>query len=135
MAKVSNAYAEATTLKVSVVSGKAYGAAMAAFGAGNADVTYAYPEAVISPIAPVAAVEFLWHDKLKGAANLSEERNKLAAQYADENASAFDAASKGCVDGIISADEARGKIIAVLELMNGKRMTKRLPKKHSNMPF
>ncbi len=135
MAKVSNAYAEATTLKVSVVSGRAYGAAMAAFGAGNADVTYAYPEAVISPIAPVAAVEFLWHDKLKGAANLSEERNKLAAQYADENASAFDAASKGCVDGIISADEARGKIIAVLELMNGKRMTKRLPKKHSNMPF
>ena len=135
MAKVSNAYAEATTLKVSVVSGKAYGAAMAAFGAGNADVTYAYPEAVISPIAPVAAVEFLWHDKLKGAANLSDERNKLAAQYADENASAFDAASKGCVDGIISADEARGKIIAVLELMNGKRMTKRLPKKHSNMPF
>ncbi len=135
MAKVSNAYAEATTLKVSVVSGKAYGAAMAAFGAGNADVTYAYPEAVISPIAPVAAVEFLWHDKLKGAANLSEERNKLAAQYADENASAFDAASKGCVDGIISANEARGKIIAVLELMNGKRMTKRLPKKHSNMPF
>lgn len=135
MAKVSNAYAEATTLKVSVVSGRAYGVAMAAFGAGNADVTYAYPEAVISPIAPVAAVEFLWHDKLKGAANLSEERNKLAAQYADENASAFDAASKGCVDGIISADEARGKIIAVLELMNGKRMTKRLPKKHSNMPF
>ncbi len=135
MAKVSNAYAEATTLKVSVVSGRAYGAAMAAFGAGNADVTYAYPEAVISPIAPVAAVEFLWHDKLKGAANLSDERNKLAAQYADENASAFDAASKGCVDGIISADEARGKIIAVLELMNGKRMTKRLPKKHSNMPF
>ena len=131
MAKVSNAYAEATTLKVSVVSGKAYGAAMAAFVAGNA----AYPEAAISPIAPVAAVEFLWHDKLKGAANLSEERNKLAAQYADENASAFDAASKGCVDGIISADEARGKIIAVLELMNGKRMTKRLPKKHSNMPF
>ena len=135
MAKVSNAYAEATTLKVSVVSGKAYGAAMAAFGAGNADVTYAYPEAVIAPIAPVAAVEFLWHDKLKGAANLSEERNKLAAQYADENASAFDAAAKGCVDGIISAEEARAKIIAILELMNGKRMTKRLPKKHSNMPF
>lgn len=135
MAKVSNAYAEATSLKVSVVSGKAYGAAMAAFGAGNADVTYAYPEAVISPIAPVAAVEFLWHDKLKGASDLAAERNKLAAQYADENASAFDAAAKGCVDGIISAEEARGKIIAVLELMNGKRMTKRLPKKHSNMPF
>ena len=36
---------------------------------------------------------------------------------------------------IITSDEARAKIVAVLELMAGKRMTKRLPKKHSNMPF
>ena len=135
MAKIANAYAEATTLKISVVTGKAYGAAMAALGAGNADVTYAYPEAVISPIAPVAAVEFLWHDKLKGAKDLTEERNKLAEQYADENASAFDAAEKGCVDDIVTAEEARAKIQAALEAMSGKRMTKRLPKKHSNMPF
>lgn len=135
MAKVASAYAEATTLKISLVSGKAYGAAMAAFGAANADVTYAYPDAVISPIAPVTAVEFLWHDKLKGAQNLTEERNKLAAQYADENAAAFDAAAKGCIDGVIAPEEARGKIQSALEAMAGKRMNKRLPKKHSNMPF
>ena len=135
MAKISGVYAETTSLKVSVVSGKAYGAAMAAFGAGNADVTYAYPEAVIAPLAPVAAVEFLWHDKLKGASDLAAERNKLAEKYADESASAFDAAAKGCIDGIVTAEEARAKILAVIELMNGKRMTKRLPKKHSNMPF
>lgn len=135
MAKLANAYAEATTLKVSLVAGKAYGAAMAALGAGNADVTYAYADAVISPVAPVTAVEFLWHDKLKGAADLAAERNKLAVQYADENASAFDAAEKNCVDDIITTEEARAKIQAVLEVMAGKRMTKRLPKKHSNMPF
>lgn len=135
MAKISGVYAETTSLKISVVSGKAYGAAMAAFGAGNADVTYAYPDAVIAPVAPVAAVEFLWHDKLKGASDLTAERNKLAEKYSDENASAFDAAAKGCIDGIISAEEARARIVADLELMNGKRMTKRLPKKHSNMPF
>ncbi|MDE5860354.1 MAG: carboxyl transferase, partial [Oscillospiraceae bacterium] len=123
MAKISGVYAETTSLKISVVSGKAYGAAMAAFGAGNADVTYAYPDSVIAPIAPVAAVEFLWHDKLKGASDLAAERNKLAEKYADENASAFDAAAKGCIDGIISAEEARAKIVSVLELMNGKRMT------------
>lgn len=135
MAKVANAYAEATTLKISMVTGKAYGAAMAALGAGNADVTYAYLDAVISPIAPVTAVEFLCHDKLKGASDLTAERNKLAAQYADENASAFDAAAKNCVDDIITAEEAREKILSVLEVMSGKRMNKRLPKKHSNMPF
>ncbi len=135
MAKLANAYAEATTLKVSLVAGKAYGAAMAALGAGNADVTYAYADAVISPVAPVTAVEFLWHDKLKGASDLAAERNKLAVQYADENASAFDAAAKNCIDDIITAEEARIKVQAVLEVMAGKRMTKRLPKKHSNMPF
>ncbi len=135
MAKLASAYAEATTLKISVVTGKAYGAAMAALGAGNADITYAYPDAVISPIAPVTAVEFLWHDKLKGASDLAAERNKLAAQYADENASAFDAAAKNCVDDIITAEETREKVQAALEVMAGKRMNKRLPKKHSNMPF
>ena len=135
MAKLANAYAEATTLKISLVAGKAYGAAMAALGAGNADITYAYADAVISPVAPVTAVEYLWHDKLKGATDLAAERNKLADQYADENASAFDAAAKNCVDDIITAEEARVKVQAALEVMAGKRMTKRLPKKHSNMPF
>ncbi len=135
MAKLANAYAEATTLKITLVAGKAYGAAMAAFGAGNADVTYAYADAVISPVAPVTAVEFLWHDKLKGATDLTAERNKLAVQYADENSSAFDAAAKNCVDDIVTAEEARTKIQSALEIMAGKRMNKRLPKKHSNMPF
>ncbi len=135
MAKLASAYAEATTLKISLVTGNAYGAAMAALGAGNADVTYAYADAVISPVAPVTAVEFMWHDKLKGAVDLAAERNKLATQYADEYASAFDAAAKNCVDDIITADEARNKVISVLEVMAGKRMNKRLPKKHSNMPF
>lgn len=135
IAKLANAYAEATSLKITVVSGKAYGSAMVALACGNADVTYAYPNAVISPVAPVTAVEFLSHDKLKGAENVAALREKLAADYADEEASAFAAADKGCVDEIITPDNARAKIISVLELMAGKRMNKRLPKKHSNMPF
>ncbi len=135
IAKLASAYAEATTLKISIVTGKAYGSAMVVFGAGNADVTYAYADSVISPISPVAAVEFLMHDELKGAKDLTAKRNELASKYADENASAFDAASKGCVTDIITSAEARAKIASALEVMAGKRMNKRLPKKHSNMPF
>ena len=135
IAKLANAYAEATTLKVSVVTGKAYGSAMVALGTANADMTFAYPDAVIAPVAPVTAVEFLMHDKLKGAKDVKAEREKLAAEYAENDASAFAAAEKNCVNEIITADEARNKIAAVLELMAGKRLTKRLPKKHSNMPF
>lgn len=135
LAKLANAYAEATTLKISVVTGKAYGSAMVALGTANADMTFAYPDAVISPLAPVTAVEFLWHDKLKGAADVKAERTKLAADYAETEASAFAAAEKNCVDEIITSDEARAKVVSVLELMAGKRLNKRLPKKHSNMPF
>ena len=135
IAKLANAYAEATTLKVSVVTGKAYGSAMVALGTANADMTFAYPDAVIAPVAPVTAVEFLMHDKLKGAKDVKAEREKLAAEYAENDASAFAAAEKNCVNEIITADEARNKIAAVLELMAGKILTKRLLKKHSNMPF
>lgn len=135
LAKLANAYAEATTVKVSVVTGNAIGSAMVALGTANADMTFAYPNAVISPVAPVMAAEFLYHDKLKGAADVKAERNKIAAEYAENEASAFAAAEKGCVDAVITSDEARAKVQSVLELMAGKRLNKRLPKKHSNMPF
>ena len=108
---------------------------MVAFGTANADMTFAYPDAVISPLAPVTAVEFLWHDKLKGVSDVKAERNKLAAEYAENEASAFVAAEKNCVDEIIASDETRAKITGVIDVMAGKRMMKRLPKKHSNMPF
>lgn len=50
-AKVSHAYAEATTAKVTVIVGKAYGPVyIAAAGkSAGADVVLAWPEAVISP--------------------------------------------------------------------------------------
>ena len=86
-------------------------------------------------MAPETAVEFLWHDKLKGAADVKAERTRLAAEYAETEASAFAAAAKGCVDEVISSEEARDKLISAAELMAGKRLNKRLPKKHSNMPF
>ncbi len=135
LAKLASAYAEATTLKISVVTGKAYGSAMTALGTANADMTFAYPDAVIAPLAPLTAVEFLMHDKLKGVDDVKSEREKLADEYAENEASAFAAADKGCINEIITAEEARDKIITVLEFMAGKRLTKRLPKKHSNMPF
>ena len=55
--KASAAYAEATTVKISVVTGKAIGSgyvALAGTGA-NADVVYALPDAVISPVNVEAA--------------------------------------------------------------------------------
>lgn len=136
MAKLASAYAEATTIKISVVTGNAYGPSfitLAGKGA-NADLVFATEKAVISAIDPVAAVEFLSHDKLKGTDDLTKSREELVKKYIKEEASAKVAAEKMCVDGVISTDEIRNTLKNAIEIMAGKRIT-RLPKKHSNSPF
>ncbi|MCI7768016.1 MAG: carboxyl transferase [Oscillospiraceae bacterium] len=136
-ARLSGAYAEATCAKIALVSGKACGAAFIAFAGKNAaaDQVFALPEAVIAPVEPVTAAEFLYHDKLKGASDLAAERNKLAGEYAENEASAFAAAAKGAVDEIITAENVRSAVAGVLEITAGKRLNKRLPKKHSILPL
>ena len=136
MTKLAHSYAEATTVKIAVVVGNAIGPAFTAMAGKNAnsDLTFAYPNAVISPLAPETAVEFLWHDKLKGATNLDAKRKELVEEYSSTVASAFEAAEKNCIDDIIEPSETRSAIISALEILAGKRVT-RLPKKHSNMPF
>lgn len=132
-AKLSGAYAEATCAKIALVSGKACGASFIAFAGKNAcaDQIIALPNAVIAPMEPETAAEFLYHDKLKGAADLSAERSKIAAEYAENEASAFAAAAKGAVDEVVSPENARSVISGILEVTAGKRLNKRLPKKHS----
>ena len=134
MTKLAHAYAEATTIKLAAVTGKAYGPAYIALaGKGaNADMTFAVPDAVISPLNPVTAVEFLAHDELKGAADLAAKRKELADKYAREEASAAAAAQKNCLDNIVSGNEIRGVLINAVEILAGKRIS-RLPKKHSNI--
>ena len=136
MTILAHAYAEATTIKISVVTGKAYGPAYIALaGKGaNADLVYALPSAVISPLDPLSAAEFFSHDKLKGVKDVDKSRQALADEYIANEASAIIAASKGCIDNIVSGEELRDTLTNAIEVMAGKRIS-RLPKKHSNMPL
>ncbi len=65
--KLTNAYAEATTAKISVITGEAYGAVYMALAgaAAGVDVAYAWPTASISALNPTTAAVMLWSDKLK----------------------------------------------------------------------
>ncbi len=136
MAMLANAYAEATTVKIAFVTGKAYGPAFVALAGknSNSDMTFALADAVISPLAPETAVEFLYHDKLKGATDTAAKRNELAAEYMAGEASAIAAAEKGAVDDVILPEEIRARLIGAIEVLAGKRVSN-LPKKHSNMPL
>lgn len=82
MTTLANSYSEATTVKIAVVTGKAVGPVFAAVAgnSSNSDFTYAYPDAVIAPVSSAAAVEFMWHDKLKGTDNLESARNELISE-------------------------------------------------------
>lgn len=127
-AKLAHVYAEATTAKVAMVIGKAYGPAYIALAgkAANADLVFAWPNAAISALKPETAVSILYNDQI----TYEKSRNDLIAEYLDDEASAFTAADRGVVDAVISPADTRSTLIAALDMLAGKRESK-LPKKHS----
>ncbi|MDO4830414.1 MAG: carboxyl transferase domain-containing protein [Clostridia bacterium] len=130
-AKLVSAYAEATTVKISVVTGKAIGSAYIALaGTGaNADVVYALPNAVISPVNVEAAAFIMDADEMKVPV---AEQKAVADKFAEENLSAFNAGQNGYVDGIVEEAELRNTLISALDMLSGKRVST-LAKKHSTI--
>ena len=65
---------------------------------------------------------------------MNATRRTLAAEYSSTLASAEKAAQLGVVDTVISAAASRDALVAALDMLEGKRIS-RMPKKHSNIPF
>ena len=137
-AKLTSAYAEATTAKITVITGDAYGAVyIAAAGTGAAaDMTYAWVGASISALAPEAAAVMTWGDdfggKLKGSQNPQQDKAALIADFKAAELTAMKAAENGYVDDVFEAAQTREKIVAAVEMLCNKRVTT-LPKKHNNL--
>lgn len=131
-AQLGHVYAEATCQKLAVIAGKAYGAAYIALAgkAANADLVFALPDAVISPLAPETAVSILYNDRI----TQQTSREQLAAAYEAGEASAFAAAKAGVVDAVVAPTDLRDALISSLDVLAGKRES-RLPKKHSVSPL
>lgn len=131
---LAHAYSEATTVKLSVVAGAAYGAAYIALAgrASNADVTVAWPGAVIAPLAPETAAMILFNDRLAGCSDPAAERSNMVEEYKTTIASPMAAAQNGNIEGVIAPAETRSRLAADLAMMASKRVS-RNPKKHSNI--
>lgn len=128
LTKLTSAYASATTVKLSVITGTAVGAAYITLAgkASNADLTIAWDTSTASPLDADAAVAFLYNDRLaKG-----EDRQALKDEYNDKLASPFTAAACGAIDDICAPEDSRARIIAALDMLSGKRENT-LPRKHS----
>ena len=131
------AFAEATVPKLAVVTGDAIGQAYVAMGGkANADVTYAWPTAVVSALTPEAAVAVLYADQMKDSKDLSVEaaREKFADEYIRDVAGAIHAAKAGVVDEVIEPAQTRMLLISALEMLASKR-DNNPPKKHGNLPL
>lgn len=125
------AYAEASCGKVSVITGKAVGQSYITMaGKDIADMTYAWPDAVISALTPEAAVQVLNSEELKNGVS----RFQLEAAFIAEKAGVIHAASQGLIDDICAPADTRKYIISALEMLESKSDSTPV-KKHGNMPL
>lgn len=131
-AMLTKAYAEATTPKITVITGKAYGPAYLIFAgkAANADAVFAYDSAVISTLRPETAVSILYNDRILAG----EDRQTLIDEYISTTASAKNVAASGFVDDVIAPSDTVASIMSAMDMLLSKRIST-LDKKHANFIF
>ncbi|MBR2388397.1 MAG: hypothetical protein IKB02_06460 [Clostridia bacterium] len=132
LARLASAYATSTSAKVTVVIGKAYGAAFTLLGskALGADIAYALDSACISVLSPEASVAFVWNDKV----STDVKREDVEAEWKEKVASSTEALELGEIDDVIEASELRKRICAALSMLAFKA-DKTPARKHYNLPL
>ncbi|MBD8139253.1 MULTISPECIES: acyl-CoA carboxylase subunit beta [unclassified Frigoribacterium] len=139
-AKLLYAYAEATVPLVTVITRKAYGGAYIVMGSKQlgADINLAWPTAEIAVMGGQGAVNILYRNEIKAAAEAGEDvaavRTRLANEYTYNVASPFLAAERGELDGVVEPAATRVAVIKALRALKTKRATLP-PKKHGNIPL
>lgn len=105
-------YADADCPKLAVITGNAVGTAFVAFaGSAVADVCYAWPGSLISPLTKEAAVQTFEAGQLK-----TRDRDTLEKEYSDK-ADGMNAARAGIVDEVIAPAQTRKYLIAAMEML------------------
>ena len=129
-ARLAGTYADATTARVAVLTGKAVGPVYTALA--NADLTIAVQGCTVSAVDPKVAVTVLYKDELDASDNIVNATAAKASDYAAESCSADAALAAGVADFAVAPAQVRSTLAAALDMLATKR-TQRLPKKHGNM--
>jgi propionyl-CoA carboxylase beta chain len=79
-------------------------------------------------------VDIVYKRELQKAKNKDAERARKIEEFRESFANPYVAAERGYVDAVISPRDTRKRIIAALEMLQGKR-DKNPPKKHGNIPL
>jgi acetyl-CoA carboxylase carboxyltransferase component len=135
-AKLLYAYCEATVPKITVITRKAYGGAYCVMNSKHirGDLNLAWPTAEIAVMGPDGAVNIIFRDELRKAADPAARKAELVALYREKFANPYVAAEWGYIDDVIEPKETRPRLINALEMLQNKRDTNP-PKKHGNIPL
>ena len=131
LAKLAYAYTSSQNAKLTVVVGKAYGAAFTLLGSKSvgADMALALPTACISVLSPEASVAFVWNSKVG-----EKSREELEKEWKEKCASAAEACDCGQIDDIVAPEELRARICSSLSMLASK--AEGTPaRRHANMPL
>ncbi len=128
VAKLIYAFASATTPKVNVITGYAYGTAALAMNskAAGADLVYAWPEAKVGMMESGSAAKILYADQ--GSDVIREK----AAEYEKLQNSLEASLRRGYVDAVVQPEDTRKYLIGAFEVLFSKREM-RPDKKHGTV--
>ncbi|MBQ7320731.1 MAG: hypothetical protein IJW99_01415 [Clostridia bacterium] len=132
LARLAQSYSTSRNAKVTVVTGKAYGAALTLMGSHSvgADTVLALEDACISTMSPQAAVAFLWNDRITPEVS----RESLEAQWREEHAAPAIAASQGVVDDLVALPELRARVCTAFYML-ARKSSGSFDRRHSNLPL
>lgn len=136
LSRLALSYASSGNAKVTLINGKAYGAAFTLLGskAVGADVVFASPKAEVSIMEPEAAVQFVYGEEIKASDDPVSKRRELVENWKGDTLGARAAAEKGDVDDIVDYELLRAKIISAFMMLWSKADGKVFGK-HSKLPF
>ena len=131
---LTEAFADATVPKVSIIVDKAIGSAYIAMNSRHigADLVYAYPTSKIGMMDAEAAVKIIYADEIKASENAPALIAQKAAEQEALQTSPLSAAKRGYVDDIIEPAATRKRAVAAFEMLYTKR-EERPFKKHGTL--
>ena len=132
-AKLLYAFSEATVPKISLIMRKAYGGAYIAMNSKRmgADMVFAWPIAELAVMGAEGAVSIMCRREIASEPGC---KDLLVQEYEEQFLNPYIAAARGFIDEVIHPEDTRKKIVAALEMLEGKK--RNLPwKKHGNIPL
>ncbi|MDD6482614.1 MAG: carboxyl transferase domain-containing protein, partial [Lachnospiraceae bacterium] len=113
LAGMTSAFAGATSAKVNLITGEAYGSAYVFMNSKSigADLVYAWPDAKIGTMEPDMAAKIMYPDAK------AEELKEKASDYEKLQDSVTAAAQRGYVDRIIEPADTRKYLVAAFEML------------------